>query len=344
MSNLEKILKKYDYKFPPELIAQKPAHPRDSAKLLVYDRKSKKVSYDVFKNLAGYLPPKSVLVLNDTKVLPARLPLRKATGGLVKVLYVSRKNGRLYFLSPSPLKSGTILKLNKKIYFEVKGQDGSEYVLKPSFPPANIFRVLSKYGEAPLPPYIKNSPLSKKELRLEYQSVFARVPGSIAAPTASLHFTKRLIKELKDVGIAVKYVTLHVGLGTFAPLTQENIKTGKLHKEGYFISSAAAEFLNKAKNEGRPIIAVGTTALRTLESATVRGKLDKLSGGTELFVREGDRLKFTDGLITNFHVPRSSLLMLVSSLIGRKKLFELYKLAMNKNFRLFSFGDGMLIK
>lgn len=344
MSNIDKILSKYDYKFPPEAVANKPAHPRDSAKLLVYDRKTKAVGLDTFKNLGKYLPPDSVLVLNDTKVLPARLPLKKETGGVVKILYLETIGRNIKALSPKKLKIGERLFLPDGKYFTVMDVRNGEYLSKPPFGVRDIYSVLKKYGETPLPPYIKHVPLTEAKIREEYQTVFARVLGSVAAPTASLHFTRGLLRDLKRRGIKIVYVTLHVGLGTFAPLTEENLKSGKLHAEYYEISSKTASMLNDAKRAGKPIIPVGTTALRTLESACVGGKLKKLSGETELFIKEGDRLKSADGLVTNFHVPRSSLLMLVASLLGRKKLLELYRLAITKRFRLFSFGDGMLIK
>jgi len=344
MSNLDKILNKYDYRFPAELIANKPAHPRDSAKLLVYDRKTEAVNFDTFKNLGKYLPVGSVLVLNDTKVLPARLPLKKETCGAVKILYLETVGKNIKALSPKKLRVGEKLLLPDGKYFTVTDVRDGEYLLRPSFNAKEIYSVLKKYGETPLPPYIKNVPLTEKKIREEYQTVFAKVLGSVAAPTASLHFTKGLLNNLKKQGVKTVYVTLHVGLGTFAPLTEENLKTGKLHAEYYEISPKTALALNDAKKNGKRIIPVGTTALRTLESACVGGKLKKLSGETELFIKEGDSVKFVDGLITNFHVPRSSLLMLAAALLGRKKLFELYRLAIDKKFRLFSFGDGMLIK
>lgn len=344
LSSFKEILRKYDYSLPVELIANKPAHPRDSAKLLVYDRKSRKVDFDTFKNLGKYLSPNTVLVLNDTKVLPARLPLKKETGGIVKILYLITIGKNIKALSPRKLKVGEKLYLPNEEYFEVLKVEKGEYLLKPSFAVSGIYSVLKQYGETPLPPYIKNVLLSEKRLREEYQTVFARVYGSVAAPTASLHFTKGLLSRLKKQGTEIVYVTLHVGLGTFASLSEENIKTGKLHKERYEISKKTADMLNKAKERGSRIIPVGTTALRTLESACVKNKLTRLSGGTELFIKEGDKFKFTNGLITNFHVPKSSLLMLVAALVGRKKLFEIYKLVIKNKFRFFSFGDGMLVK
>lgn len=342
-SRLEKILSDYDYKFPPEAVAEKPAHPRDSAKLLVYDRKSGKVDFDIFKNLGDYLPENSVLVLNDTKVIPARIAVKKETGGVIKILYVRREGGSLIFLSPQKLFLGQKLFMGKAV-FTVLGQEGSEYHLRPSFPAADIFKFLEKHGETPLPPYIKNTGLTGREIKKEYQTVFARVRGSIAAPTASLHFTKKLLADLKKRGVKIAYITLHVGLGTFAPLTEENMKNGKLHEEHYEINPRAAKILNDARKRGGTIIPVGTTALRTLESAAKGGELKSLIGETKLFIQEGYRFKFADGMITNFHVPRSSLMMLVSALVGRKKLLDLYASAIRDKFRLFSFGDGMLIK
>ena len=192
--------------------------------------------------------------------------------------------------------------------------------------------------------YIKHSPLSRNDLKEKYQSVFARKAGSIAAPTASLHFTQRLLKKIEKSGIKIRFVTLHVNLGTFAPLTEENVKTGRLHKEYYEIDKKTADFLNRQKKDSVPIIAVGTTTVRALESAVSGdGRLTKLKGATDLFIREGYQFKFADGIVTNFHVPKSSLMMLVASFTGREKLLELYREAVKKKFKFFSFGDGMLI-
>ncbi len=334
----------YDFEFPKELIAQKPAKPRDSARLLVYDRKLKKTAWDTFAHLPKYLPPRSVLVLNRTKVVPARLAVTKESGGRARLLYVRTAGRELVFLSDRKLAAGSRVRVNQGIYFEVAGQAGSEYDLRPSFPVARIFRVLEKYGQTPIPPYIKNSPLKEKDLRREYQAVFAKTKGSVAAPTASLHFTPALLAKLRRAGHEVRFVTLHVNLGTFAPLTAENLRTGKLHAEFYEMDAATARALTRARTEGRPIIPVGTTVLRTLESAAdARGRLRKLSGETRLFIRPGYEFRFTDRLVTNFHVPGSSLLLLTEALLGRKTLENAYKQAIRRRFRLFSFGDGMLI-
>lgn len=341
---LERLLAKYDYSFPEELIAQEPASPRDSARLMVYDRKSDKVSLGKFSDLAEYLPKNAVLVFNRTKVLPARLIVKKPTGGRVKIIYLEKEGDLIKVMADRKLDIGSTLRLTARISFSVIRQDEKFYFLKPTFQPAKLFPVLEKYGITPIPPYIKHSPLTEKDLREKYQTVFARERGSVAAPTASLHFTKRLLQKLKKAGIESIFVTLHVNLGTFAPLTEEHLKSSRLHSEYFEISKADADFLNKAKKFGRPVIAVGTTSVRALESAAdSEGKISATSGQTDIFIREGYRFRFVSGLITNFHVPKSSLLMLVSAFMGRKELFRLYNLAIRSRFKLFSFGDGMLI-
>lgn len=338
------LLSQYSYSFPPELIAQKPASPRDAAKLLVYRKKSKKVSYDTFKNLTAYLPKGAVLVFNETKVIPARLFVRKETGGWVEVLYIATKNGSLQVLADRKLALHSQVRLTSRLTFTVAKSDGRFYYLKPSFPLSRLQKVLEKHGAAPVPPYIKHSRKASMRLRKQYQTIFARKYGSVAAPTASLHFTKRLMADLKKHGFGIEFVTLHVGLGTFAPVTEGQIKTKKLHSESYSIDTATARRLNAAKRQGRPIVAVGTTVVRTLESAAARHSLRAGSGSTELFIRPGYRFKFVDGIITNFHVPRSSLLMLVSAFALRQEILGLYRRAIAKKFRLFSFGDGMLLR
>jgi S-adenosylmethionine:tRNA ribosyltransferase-isomerase len=337
------IISDYDYKLPVSAIAQRPASVRDAAKLLVYDRKSEKVSFDRFAKLGKYLPGNSVLVFNETKVVPARFFVKKLTGGRVELLYVGVSGKNLRCLANQTLANGTILTLNKN-KFTVVGREEKWYLIKPPFAAKNIFSFLEKNGETPLPPYLKHSPLNESERREKYQTIFARAKGSVAAPTASLHFTGRLIEKLKKSGVEIIYLTLHVNLGTFAPLTEAHLKKGKLHTEEYEITREAAERLNAAKVAGKNIIAVGTTSCRALESAAIGGKIKKLSGTTDIFIRPTYNFKFVDSLITNFHVPRSSLLMLVASLVGRKKLFELYGLALKKKMKFLSFGDGMFIK
>ena len=376
-SRFEKLLHRYDYDFPSGCIASAPASPRDSARLMVYDRKSGRVADATFRDLPKFLPRGALLVFNDTKVIPARLTLMKPTGGLVRVLFIDLAGKCLRVLVDRPVSLGRDLLLNKKPAFRAIGREGKYLIFAPLIR-GNLRNFLERNGEAPLPPYIKNTPLTKKEQRRRYQTVFAKTPGSIAAPTASLHFTQGLLRLLKKSGVETTFVTLHVGLGTFASLTPENVKLGSLHEEEYSINGKTADALNRAIRDGRPIIPVGTTALRTLESAIVGGKINpvrnfklgvrdlsnklsqmkyssqddlgtisngikKLHGKTSLFIREGYRFRVAHGLITNFHVPRSSLLMLVSAFAGRENVLKLYQRAIKRGYRFFSFGDGMLI-
>ncbi|MFH0891066.1 MAG: tRNA preQ1(34) S-adenosylmethionine ribosyltransferase-isomerase QueA [Candidatus Liptonbacteria bacterium] len=333
----------YDYKFPPELIAQEPAHPRDSARLMVYERKTGRITLDNFENIDKYIPPQSLLVLNHTKVIPARLTFRKSTGAKVRGLYLGVSGEHFKFLMNKSIKPGEVLKVGEKCTFKVICREGGEYLLKIISPNTNMVRTLEKHGETPIPPYIKHSLLKEKELRREYQAVFAKKPGSVAAPTASLHFTHKLLNRLRKRGCDICYVTLHVNLGTFAPVKIENIKTNKLHLEEYEISVSAANKINRARKYQRPIIAVGTTVVRALESAVYRGKINTRRKSTDLFIRPGYNFRIIDGLITNFHVPRSSLLMLVSALVGREEIMRVYRIAIKEKFRIFSFGDGMFI-
>lgn len=343
-NDLLSILKKYDYALPPERIAQAPSSPRDSARLMIYNRKTKSVAYDTFRHLHRYLPKNSVLVFNNTKVIPARLRVSKETGGSVELLYIRTQGSFVYALANKKLSPNQRLLLTKDIGFIVHRKENELYVLRPNFPISHLFPILNRYGKTPIPPYIKHSPLSQKQMKEKYQAIFAKHHGSVAAPTASLHFTPRLISSLRSHGHSVAYVTLHVGLGTFSPLKQEHFDAQELHEEFYAIDHKTAHFLTQAKKEGRTIIAVGTTSARTLESAsTVPGKINAGEKSTRLFIQEGYQFKFIDALVTNFHVPKSSLLMLVSAFMGRKKLLSLYNEAIKRKFTFFSFGDGMLI-
>ncbi len=373
MESLEELLEQYDYDFPAELIANEPAEPRDAARLMVLNRENDVVKHDTFLNLAKYLPEKTLLVFNDTKVIPARLKMKKETGGLVEVLYLkSLDSKKIECLMNKKVAVGENLLLNTEkipagVYasgtgmtsdgddttilnqdyerladFKVLEKNNGKYVLE-FLGEGAALEVFLKYGEMPLPPYIKNSPLSEEEKKEKYQTVFGKNLGSVAAPTASLHFSEELLNNLKLAGVETAFVTLHVSLGTFAPLKEDHIKAGKLHGEWYEINDEVANKINNLKKEGYKIVAVGTTALRTLESATENGEIKKLSGVTDLFIREGYEFKMIDGLITNFHVPRSSLLMLVSAFYGREKILKAYEEAIKLRYKLFSFGDGMLI-
>jgi S-adenosylmethionine:tRNA ribosyltransferase-isomerase len=337
------VLRLYDFCLSPELIAQKPASPRDSARLLVFDRASKHREDAVFRDIGEFLPEQSVLVLNETRVIPAKLTLTRTTGGMVSALVLGRQGSSLRVFANRKLRIGELLTLAASHTFTVQAQNGKEWLITPSFA-EDPDRVLDKLGTMPLPPYIKHSPLSPQGLRREYQSVFARERGSIAAPTASLHFTQSLLSRLQQRGIRLAFVTLHVHLGTFAPLTEEQWREGALHRETYHMSDETAEILGSAKRSGDPIIAVGTTVVRTLESCCdEKGKIVRRAGETNLFIREEYTFRLVDGLITNFHVPRSSLLMLVSAFAGRENILSLYQHALDERYRFFSFGDAMLI-
>ncbi|MEK7098160.1 MAG: tRNA preQ1(34) S-adenosylmethionine ribosyltransferase-isomerase QueA, partial [Patescibacteria group bacterium] len=336
----EKILSLYDYDLPEELIAKTPVKPRDSARVLVYNRTTDKISEDIFRNITKHLPARSVLVFNETKVLPARLELKKETGGAVKILFLGISGDMIRVMADKPMRPGMKLILKDKNSFLVQRRDKRFWLLRPLFAVGNIYEIFEKYGTMPIPPYIKNSPLSEAELKKEYQTVFAKNLGSVAAPTAALHFTNRLLNKIKRAGHEIIFITLHVNLGTFAPLTEDNFKTGRLHSEYYEVGRRAAARLNAAKARGQKIIAVGTTSLRALESATKNYKIVNLKGITDIFIhdfnhslirankrmrpaRPARSVRFVDGLITNFHVPKSSLMMLVAALIGREKLLEL---------------------
>lgn len=337
---LDAVLAEYDYAVPPALIAEKPASPRDSAKLLVYERASGEVHFRRVSDLPELLPRGTVLVRNVTKVIPARLETTKATGGKVEVLATGLADGGFSGLANRRLAVGEVLRISPRCRLRVEGElsRGWRFSVIGMAPAA----ILARYGKTPLPPYMKQSPLTERERRTKYQSVFAKVDGSIAAPTASLHFTPRLIARLKKKGIRFVDVVLHVNLGTFAPLTEAQWQSGRLHEERFEVPEKSLRALEKAKKDGQTVIAIGTTALRALESAAA-GKTVRRAGVTDLFIREGYEFRIIDGLLTNFHVPKSSLLMLVAALVGRKTLMSLYDRVIKRRFRLFSFGDAMLI-
>ncbi len=328
----------YDYAFPDSLIAQQPVKPRDAARLLVYSREDGSTTHRTFTDLPDLLEPGSVLVVNDTKVITARFEARKETGGAVRILFLKSRGARFEALADRTLAAGSRVQLPGKRSLRVVSRDGATYVLEPDFEDLDAF--LARYGTVPLPPYIKSRPLSASATRAAYQSVVARAAGSAAAPTASLHLTNRLIKKLEAKGVRVVTITLHVGLGTFAPLTAEQVEAGALHREWYEVPAGAARAIARAKASGKPVVAVGTTVARALESSG--GVASR--GETDLFIRPGYEFRVVDQLVTNFHVPRSSLMQLVASLTGRGELLRAYGEAVRERYRLFSFGDAMLIR
>ncbi len=345
--SLDRILRSFDYALPQSLIAQKPAHPRDHARLMIVPKAGGALRHEIFSNIGSFLPPRSLIVINDTKVIPARLMLKKKTGGAVQILYLDHHGASVRAMVSPGLKPGTDLYLGKRIVFTVMGSEGKRYDLKAHMSPGRIIPLFEQKGDMPIPPYIKHSPLNKTQMKQAYQTVFARQNGSVAAPTASLHFTKRLLKELKRQGHEIVHVTLHVNLGTFAPLEYENLKAKRLHEERYYIDQSTAKRLTQAIAERRPIIACGTTVTRTLESAAheAHGAMTIEPGWhtTDLFIAPGYKFRAITGLMTNFHLPRSSLLMLVAALAGKKRILDAYRKAVARRYRFYSFGDAMLI-
>lgn len=340
-------LLKSDFYFdlPQELIAQDPLEDRSSSRLLVLDKTTGAVTHHIFKDIVDYLQPGDCLVLNNTKVIPARLlGEREGTGAHVEVLLLKRRQGDIWETLVKPgkkcrpgtrlvfgggLLKGEVLKTveegNRLIRFEYEG----------------IFEeVLDKLGEMPLPPYITH----KLQDKNRYQTVYAKYEGSAAAPTAGLHFTKELLEKIKDKGVEIAYVTLHVGLGTFRPVKEENLINHHMHSEYYQVTEMAAEQINRTKQKGGRIICVGTTSCRTIESASDEtGRVHAGCDNTEIFIYPGYQFKVLDGLITNFHLPESTLVMLVSALAGREQVLNAYAEAIREKYRFFSFGDAMFI-
>ena len=330
------------YDLPEELIAQTPAEPRDSSRLLVYDRSTGKVEHRIFGDLGDYLKKGDLLVVNTTKVYPARLFAYTEHGGKVEILLLKRINLTDWECLVKPGKKcreGTVLTINEELSVEIvsKTEDGGRIV---SFRFDGVFEdILSRAGEMPLPPYIHEK-LKDKD---RYQTVYCKQEGSAAAPTAGLHFTLRLIDELKEKSVEFAEVNLHVGLGTFRPVKVENAEEHKMHVEYCEISEENAEKINRAKEEGRRVIAVGTTSVRTLESfASADGKVKAGSMNTDIFIYPPYVFKCVDAMITNFHLPESTLVMLVGAFVGKDKILELYNLAVKERYRFFSFGDACL--
>lgn len=332
----------FDYELPQELIAQHPMEPRDHSRLLVVDKKTGEIEHKHFYDLVNYLKPGDVLVFNDTRVIPARLHGTKDTGAHVEVFLLTRRDATDWEVLVRP---GKKLQVGAKINFSdelscevIEHTDFGGRIVR--FKYDGIFEeILDRLGETPLPPYI-TAPLEDKE---RYQTVYNRERGSAAAPTAGLHFTKELMQKIKEIGCEEVFVTLHVGLGTFRPVSEAKIEDHKMHKEFYTVSQEAADAVNKAKAEGRRIIAVGTTAVRTLEAAGADGQLHAGSSWTNIFIYPGYKFRLVDDLVTNFHLPQSTLLMLVSTLSTREIMLQTYKKAVEEKYRFFSFGDAMFI-
>ncbi len=339
-------VKDYDYDLPEELIAQDPLEDRSSSRLMVLDRQTGDVEHRHFTDILEYLHPGDCLVINNTKVIPARLfGVKEDTQAKIEVLLLKRKENDIW---ETLVKPGKKAKPGTKLVFgdgllaaEVVDvvEEGNRLI---QFHYDGIFEeILDQLGQMPLPPYITHQLKDKNR----YQTVYAKYDGSAAAPTAGLHFTKELLQKVKDMGVDIAEVTLHVGLGTFRPVKVENVLDHHMHSEFYMVSQEAADKINRAKESGHRVIAVGTTSTRTLEAAAdENGRLHETSGWTEIFIYPGYQFKVIDALITNFHLPQSTLVMLVSALAGREHVLHAYEIAVKERYRFFSFGDAMLIQ
>jgi len=328
----------FDYHLPETSIAQTPIEPRDSSRLLVLNRETGGLEHRIFNQIGDYLNPGDLLVLNQTRVIPARIYARKPTGGKVELLLLRRRDA----LTWECLVGGKGMTVGKTVQVEngpsaeiVDILNGSERVMKFSEPIEPYFPIV---GNVPLPPYIHEK-LDDPE---RYQTVYSKEPGSAAAPTAGLHFTPRLLDELKAKGVNVAYVTLHVGLDTFAPVTEDDPQEHKIHTEWCELSQETADAINKTRANGGRVIAVGTTSVRTLESAAQQ-TVEPFTGPTSIYILPGYQFKVVDAMVTNFHLPKSTLIMLVSAFAGREKVLETYENAIQEGYRFYSFGDAMLI-
>ena len=339
-------VKDFDFELPQELIAQDPLEDRSGSKLLILDKDTGKTEHRIFRDIVSYLNPGDCLVINNTKVIPARLyGVKEGTEAHIEILLLKRRENDIW---ETLVKPGKKAKPGTKIIFgdglltgEVIDvvEEGNRLI---QFSYEGIFEeILDRLGQMPLPPYITHRLKDKNR----YQTVYAKYDGSAAAPTAGLHFTPELLKEIEEKGVDIARVTLHVGLGTFRPVKVDDVENHHMHSEFYMIDEEAAEKINRAKENGRKVICVGTTSCRTIESAAdENGKLKACSGWTEIFIYPGYQFKVLDELITNFHLPESTLVMLVSALAGREHVLAAYEEAVKERYRFFSFGDAMFIK
>lgn len=335
----------FNYDLPEELIAQTPIEKRDQSKLMVLNKEKKTIEHKVFKDIIDYLEPGDVLVRNNTKVIPARLYGKKETGANVEFLLLNNIEGDIWECIVRP---GNKLHVGTKVSFG-EGMLKAEILevmpggtRKVVFQYQGIFNeILDQIGLMPLPPYIHEE-LKQKD---RYQTVYAKFNGSAAAPTAGLHFTEELLKQLEEKGIVIANVTLHVGIGTFRPVKEETVEAHEMHSEHYYLKQEDADKINQAKQKGKRVIAVGTTSCRVLETvADKTGKVKETEGDTEIFIYPGYSFKILSGLITNFHLPQSTLLMLVSALAGKEYMMKAYQEAVKEKYRFFSFGDAMFIQ
>ncbi|MCI9084432.1 MAG: tRNA preQ1(34) S-adenosylmethionine ribosyltransferase-isomerase QueA [Bacilli bacterium] len=336
----------FDFYLPDDLIAQTPLEERDASKMLVLDKKTGEIKHKHFIDVLDYMERGDTLVLNDTKVIPARLyGVKEKTGAVIEMLMLNEKEANVWECLTKPAKrisEGTIVSFGDgKLKAECVGVFDEGIRHFKLIYSGILYEILDELGEMPLPPYIHK----KLEDQNRYQTVYAKNIGSAAAPTAGLHFTSELLDKVKEKGINIAYVTLHVGLGTFRPVQVSDVKDHKMHSEFYIVTKETAELLNKTKEEGHNIISVGTTSTRTLETVmNLYGTFKESSGFTDIFIYPGYEFKAIDKLITNFHLPKSTLVMLVSALAGKENILKAYKAAVAERYRFFSFGDSMFIK
>ncbi len=336
----------FDFYLPEELIAQTPLEKRDSSRLLVLDKKTGEISHKHFTDIIDYMEKGDTLVLNDTKVMPARLyGVKEETGAIIEVLLLKDEGNDTWECLTKPAKrlhEGTVVSFGdgklKARCTECLDEGIRKFKLEYK---GILYEILDELGEMPLPPYIHEKLKDKNR----YQTVYAKNVGSAAAPTAGLHFTNDLLKKVQDKGVNIAYITLHVGLGTFRPVNVEDVTKHKMHSEYYVMNKETADLLNNTRKNGHKIISVGTTSTRTLETImSLYGKFKECSGWTDIFIYPGYEFKGIDYLITNFHLPKSTLVMLVSALAGKNNIMKAYNEAVKENYRFFSFGDSMLIK
>lgn len=344
------LLEEFNYNLPEELIAQFPAQKRDMSKMLVLDKVKKNFIHKHFSDIIEFLSPDDFLVLNNTKVIPARLYAKKETGALIEIFLVREidKDVWVALIKPSKrVKSGMILTVSDELSVEVLSKDDDKWHIRLLYE-GNIFEILDKVGNIPLPPYIERKLTNEEYKNLDferYQTVYAQKEGAVAAPTAGLHFTNEILNKLDEKGIHHCFITLNVGLGTFKPVKCEDILNHKMDSESFEITEEAAKLINDAKSQGKKIVAVGTTSVRTLETVMNKyGCIKPVKDSSELFIYPGYTFKIVDKLITNFHLPKSTLLMLVSALAGKDYIFSAYEEAIKNQYRFYSYGDCMLIR
>ncbi len=343
-------VKDFDYDLPKELIAQVPSQRRDMSKMMVLDKFTKSISDNIFCDIVNHLTEKDFLVLNNTKVIPARIYGRKDTGALIEFFLIRETQPKKWIalIKPSKrVKEGMVIDISEELSIKITEKIEDKWLIELLYE-GNIYEILSNVGKIPLPPYIERKMNEEDFKNLDYeryQTVFAKKEGSVAAPTAGLHFTQEILSKLKEKGVGYSFVTLNVGLGTFKPVKCDNILEHKMDSESFEISEETAFKINKAKQEGKNIVAVGTTSVRTLETTMQKhGKIIEVQDSSELFIYPGFEFKIVDKLITNFHLPKSTLLMLVSAMAGRDFIFDAYKHAIENQYRFYSYGDCMFIK